>query len=403
MELRAIRRRERRIFAVILLVALLPPILLSRAIDRDRGRVVFLRWIDDQAGIVRGNWSDPLRTEAEAALYREVVRAAEAYAPDFDLLDVDRKWGILRHPELREMYVSFEKLLGEGEVHIQGVQMDWTNSEVSANVGALLIGFRHAVSDLMWLQVVAAWENGLVSRMLPLMRTVVRLDPQFLEAYSLGSWYLAYNATNMEPTAAKKRALIDDATELLEDGLRKNPRSAQLYEDLGYNIYYRKLVDFAQAEAYLMQGIQFEPHEPRMERAAGLMLEWQRKEQEALTLLEAFDLKHPTWRQQKFSIKRLNRKLEARRLEAAGELTVALDIWKDLDTHTQSEPVAPLETIRLVAMVRAQTLETENRLVDARATLMQARSQLPEEYRPPLNPDISRLTDLIEATAPSQT
>ncbi len=399
MDDRQVRRRERWILLALLLVALIPPTLMSRQIERERALVTFLRWIDDQAGIVRGDWSDPLRSEAEAALYREVVRAAREVAPDFEAQDVAGRWRTIGQPRMGEVYGSFQSLLGEGEVHIQGVVFDWTNSDVSANVGALLIGFRHAVADLMWLQVAAAWENGLINRMLPLMKTVVGLDPQFLEAYSLGSWHLAYNVTYMEPTAAKKRESIEAAIGLLEDGLRRNPRSSQLYEDLGYSIYFRKLVDYEQAEVYLSQGMRFEPHEPRMERAAALALERQRMETEALDILLAFDEKHPTWIQQKISIERLNKKLAARALEAEGEVAAALARWQELNDGTIAESVAPMEEMRLQATVHAQELETAGKLTEARATLMQARSRLPDLYRPELNPGIQRLTDLLAADA----
>jgi len=187
--------------------------------------------------------------------------------------------------------------------------------------------------------------------------------------------------------------------DMLVDGLRKNPRSSQLYESLGFRIHFVKLEDYDQAQYYLTQGIQFEPHEPRMEREAGLALERLRRESEALQLMEAFDRKHPTWKMQKLHIERLEQKLEARRVEKGGDLERALEMWEQLDSHTKSEPVAPLEVVRLTSLIKARQLEAAGQIQEARAELVRLRNVLPEMYRKELNPEIVRLTDQLEGAA----
>lgn len=394
-----IRRRERWVALLLVAILLVPGGLVLSRIKRDEQRVTLLRWLEDQAGIERGDWTDPNRTPVEASFYREVVRAGDEVDPDFESLDITGKWKVLRRPEMRPVQESFAKLIKEGNVHIQGVEIDLANTEVSANIGAVLLGFRVAVADVLWLQVEAAWHSGLVNRMLPLMKTVVKLDPQFLEAYSLGAWHLAYNITSIKNDAAWKRMHIDEAIDYLEGGLRKNPRSSQLYEDLGFTIYFRKLEDWEQAAYYLQQGIQYEPHEPRMEREAALSLERLRKEKEALALLEDFDDRHPTWTMHKLSIARLKRKLEARRLEQEGHLREALAMWKDLDPGAKAEPVAPMEVIRLRTLINMRDLEAKGDLEGARAEVYRGRSLLPPMYHEELDAQLRRLGKLIGDSA----
>ena len=44
-------------------------------------------------------------------------------------------------------------------------------------------------------------------RMLPLMKTCVTLDPGFVDAYLLGAWHMAYNATASMPESIGNSAI----------------------------------------------------------------------------------------------------------------------------------------------------------------------------------------------------
>ena len=81
--------------------------------------------------------------------------------------------------------------------------------------------------------------------------------PNFVDAYLLGAWHLAYNLTAKLPETPEpmkvyfpkygKRLGIKQewyyiATEFLKDGIRKNPRDYRVYFDLGYGIYENKLL-----------------------------------------------------------------------------------------------------------------------------------------------------------------
>ncbi|MBI2433709.1 MAG: hypothetical protein HYV26_12655 [Candidatus Hydrogenedentes bacterium] len=149
------------------------------------------------------------------------------------------------------------------------------------NIFNLFFGFRKVAANFVWLQVDRFWHQGMMQRMIPMMRTCVALDPHFVEAYLLGAWHVAYNVTaSMLPTPPADlrwdpdyKACIGNkeryyywAIFYLKDGIRNNPRDYRLYFDLGYSIYSNKMKDYANAVKYLQEAVRV-PHDrwvPRM-------------------------------------------------------------------------------------------------------------------------------------------
>jgi hypothetical protein len=133
---------------------------------------------------------------------------------------------------------------------------------------SLFFGFRKLAANFLWLNVDTAWHAGQMHRMVPMMRTTVTLDPNFIDAYLLGGWHLAYNLTAKLPETPeplkefhpkyKRRLGVKEvwyyvAADFLKDGIRKNPREYKLYFDLGYAVYENKLNDHANAVRYLKE------------------------------------------------------------------------------------------------------------------------------------------------------
>jgi tetratricopeptide (TPR) repeat protein len=107
------------------------------------------------------------------------------------------------------------------------------------------------------------------------MKTTVTLDPNFVDAYLVGSWHLAYNLTaKMEETPPEEKRWLPEhetlvgpkeeyyylAVDYLEDGVRNNPRNYKLYFDLGFAIYKEKIQDYANAVKHLERAVSL-PHE----------------------------------------------------------------------------------------------------------------------------------------------
>ncbi len=72
--------------------------------------------------------------------------------------------------------------------------------------------------------------------LMPLIEVVTKLDPQFLEAYRVGSWWLW-----------KKLNAPQQAIDFLQEGLRNNPDRYELNYDLGL-LYFHKLQDYSNAK-----------------------------------------------------------------------------------------------------------------------------------------------------------
>lgn len=153
--------------------------------------------------------------------------------------------------------------------------------EGSVSIFNLFFGFRKVAANFVWLQVDRYWHMGQLYKMVPLMKTCVLLDPNFIDAYLLGAWHLGYNATaQMEFTpmplkvwSEKHQACLGErekffylAIDFLKDGIRNNPRNYKLFFDLGYAMYRVKMEDLPNAILYLTEAARL-PHErwvPRM-------------------------------------------------------------------------------------------------------------------------------------------
>jgi tetratricopeptide (TPR) repeat protein len=359
------RWNERLAFGALALALLIPISLFQSGIDRDEARVSFLRWIDNQEAyesqaLRRVVQSDEERTPEEIALFGRIEETGASLNPDFRELSVEEKWNVLKHPRFNPLYNQFVDLVRQSKASLTEGEIEWANPDVSANVGALVLGFRKLVADMLWLKVDEYWHLGLAQRMLPMMETVVALDPYFIEAYALGAWHLAYNVALLFPSADEKMKYINQGIKLLEKGIKNNPRSSKLYAELGHTIYFRKFSDWEKAAYYLGEATKYE-HEPWVERIYGIALERMKEEEKALAVFEDYDRRHPDHISHRLSLNRLRKKREARRLEEEGRLREAFEIWEFLKEDDPTDVVAPIEYARLMVILEQdQTSSRQN-------------------------------------------
>ncbi len=170
-----------------------------------------------------------------------------------------QKWDIVRSKAFTDLRAEFSSLLRNGKLTSVKGFIDWQKQDVGQHLGALLLGFRTAVADLLWLKVDEYWHDGNLHRMLPMMHTVVRLDPHFIVAYSIGAWHLAYNAVAAMTNEVDKQRYIQEGIAFLEDGIAKNPFDHRLYFELGYTIYDQKLQDYPNSVKYLELANRYDP------------------------------------------------------------------------------------------------------------------------------------------------
>jgi tetratricopeptide (TPR) repeat protein len=194
-------------------------------------------------------------------------------------------WQFAKSGESEALRTDFLTYLAEGKLLGMGSQMAMSDMYADPNapisVGNMFFGFRKMAANLLWLEVDKLWHKGELYKMVPLMNTTVMLDPTFVDAYLIGAWHLAYNATaGLLPTpwpdktyspqheawAGQIEELYFGGADFIKDGIRKNPRNYKLYFDLGYAIYEQKLHDLPNAIKYLSEAIRLD-HDVWVRRA----------------------------------------------------------------------------------------------------------------------------------------
>lgn len=141
-------------------------------------------------------------------------------------------------------------------------------AEVSS--GLLLSGFRGLAVDLLWLKTDLYFDSGQWYKMLPLLRMITYLQPDFIPAWELAGWHAMYNL----PAYAKESGdsdfsrYIDMGIDILNEGIRRNPARYELYFTLGW-YYYEKAEDYEKAAHYFNQALKYE-HPQFMDRLIGI-------------------------------------------------------------------------------------------------------------------------------------
>ncbi|OGS27932.1 MAG: hypothetical protein A2297_08010 [Elusimicrobia bacterium RIFOXYB2_FULL_48_7] len=120
------------------------------------------------------------------------------------------------------------------------------------DISGILMGFRCATADIAWVQLIqySATDEDYSSTMdllKPLTLRVVRIDPYFHEAYLFSSGILAWFKNVNRP---------DEAIELLQEGIRNNPKYWQLRLYLSA-IVYKKAAKYSEMAALLEEAIQY--------------------------------------------------------------------------------------------------------------------------------------------------
>lgn len=184
-------------------------------------------------------------------------------------------WNLARGPVLAQAREDFITGLRERKLYYaKGIE--YAEAEAGGvNIFNLLLGFRRVAANFVWIQVDRYWHMGMMYRMIPLMKTCVTLDPNFVDAYLVGAWHLSYNATakmldtpqplrewhpKYEACLGEKELYYYLGIDFLKDGIRNNPRNYKLYFDLGFAIYKMKLKDYGNAVRYISMAVR-QPHD----------------------------------------------------------------------------------------------------------------------------------------------
>jgi len=132
-------------------------------------------------------------------------------------------------------------------------------SQTSQVLNSLLAGgFRGLATDLLWIRADEYSHRGQWYKLLPIFKMVTFLQPNFVTAWSVGGWHIAFNLYFHGRTEEEKKKWLNEALRFLKEGIQSNPNRYELYFELGWT-YFHKLKDYRNTIRYLKRAIRF-PH-----------------------------------------------------------------------------------------------------------------------------------------------
>lgn len=125
------------------------------------------------------------------------------------------------------------------------------NLPVEMALGAFT-GFREAVAGMLWVRCDEFFHNGDYEAIMPLIRVITWLDPHQIDVYETGAWHMDYNFT--DSAERSDRRYIPFSLSLLGEGIANNPDQPDLYADMAFVHYFRKLEDFPKSAQWFEKG-----------------------------------------------------------------------------------------------------------------------------------------------------
>jgi hypothetical protein len=115
-----------------------------------------------------------------------------------------------------------------------------------------MTGFREAVAGLLWVRTDEFFHNGDYEAITPMIRIITWLDPHQTDVYQTGAWHMDYNFT--DASQRSDRRYIPLSLALMREGIQNNDNIPDLYSDLAFTHYFRKIGDFPNAEVWFRKG-----------------------------------------------------------------------------------------------------------------------------------------------------
>jgi tetratricopeptide (TPR) repeat protein len=119
-----------------------------------------------------------------------------------------------------------------------------------------LSGFRQVIAGLLWVRADSFFHSGNYDAILPVIRLITWLDPNWLDPYATGAWHLMYNFTDTDQRS--DRRYLPAGLSLLKEGIANNPSQYDMYKEMGWNNY-DKIKNFPEAAKYYAEGMKNDP------------------------------------------------------------------------------------------------------------------------------------------------
>jgi tetratricopeptide (TPR) repeat protein len=126
---------------------------------------------------------------------------------------------------------------------------------------AAVSGFRQVVAGLLWVRADSFFHQGNYDAILPLVRIITWLDPNFLDVYSTGAWHLMYNFT--DEAQRSDRRYLPAGLALLNEGIANNPNVHDMYAEAGWSNF-DKIKNYDEAVRYYSDAMRHNPDYTRV-------------------------------------------------------------------------------------------------------------------------------------------
>lgn len=96
-------------------------------------------------------------------------------------------------------------------------------------------GFRGLIANALWIRANELQNDGKYFEMVQLADWITKLEPTFVQVWTVQAWNMAYNISVKFPDPQDRWRWVQRGIELLRDGgLRYNPKEALMYRELGW-------------------------------------------------------------------------------------------------------------------------------------------------------------------------
>lgn len=126
---------------------------------------------------------------------------------------------------------------------------------------ASFTGFEQVVAGALWIRADDFFHRGQYQAIVPIVRIVTWLDPHNIDVFTTGAWHLDYNFVDEANSLSDKR-YIPAAIALMKEGIKNNPDIWDLYFELGWTHYSRKLFDDAKAAECIAEACKHGSRDP---------------------------------------------------------------------------------------------------------------------------------------------
>ncbi|MCX7008317.1 MAG: hypothetical protein NTY53_13900, partial [Kiritimatiellaeota bacterium] len=115
-------------------------------------------------------------------------------------------------------------------------------------------GFRGIVADILWLRASDLQDRGQYFELVQLADWITKLEPHFTAVWAYQAWNMAYNISVLLNEPAERWRWVRQGIALLRDsGLKYNPGSAGLYNELAWTFFHKMGQDSDQAHFFYKQ------------------------------------------------------------------------------------------------------------------------------------------------------